>query len=1023
MQALVRALGVLGTGLPAIAAAQAGPEISITRLGPLRLEQDPGGAARAVFRVTGNGRQTERLQASLILPGGWRAITGAGPLELVPGASQARIVSFSVPATATPGSYPVRFVLSGGKAVAPIASDSLLVVVRRHRRVDLKLLDAPGFSVAGKSYTARFLITNQGNAKARLRVAILSGNGLPARADSSALSIPPGASRVISVVVATRQEGRSMAHVLELQILDQEDDNQMASASSQVQVIPRAAEQRVRATSTQVELSARTTSVSRTPPQLQLSGSVGDWGATQLDFLFRGRNADRLSLREEDEYRLSLTAKGFELRVGDQLYGLSPLLEPGRNGFGGGGRLTIGPLTVGGYAQRDRRRVAGQEQRAGFVDLGLLRAVRLGVNYLSAEGYGGGAWTARTALGTGRYLAVDLEYGRGVGSRERSEAYSAHIRGHSRFLSYEVWRMRADPDFPGYYRGTAYDLGSLSVRPWRELQLTGFASRQRRRTPPGAPIPETRVDRSAEASVGYGNFVQAGYRWSEQTWNVPHAPLARVETSLRLRLGVPIGGGWLHPWAEFSERLDPLTNLRVPFRKLGLEAAANAGPGRSYSLSVGHSMERTPPSTTPRAKLSATANVAQRFGSGTRFSLSFSGNRSLESPGTVQGAADMRVEQDLPFGHRLAVRVRALSGPAVPVAEQSIVMVDYTVPLGWILPAPYSGARVTGRVLDSETGRGVQDVVVRLRDRTVITDRSGRWAFSSLEPGSYALALDPTSLPPGRTTRQELPMELVVERQRHEKVAIELVRGAQVSGIVALYEFEKRRPDDSSGVLTIAGGMEGVVVELSGPERTLRQVSDFRGRFDFAGLAPGRWKLTVVAGELPRYHYLERNVVELELAPGRREDVTLDVLPQERRVQLVDGGDLVAGRSEGRERSPSARTAPAPHGEQASGAQRGNPAMLMTEDLRNLLKSQQAYRARQGTYSVQIEPFALDYPWHREVTLRILHADGDSWFAQAQDARAPRMSCVIYVGDPPAKLRTAAQAREPREPGIPICDQ
>ncbi|MBA3258176.1 MAG: hypothetical protein H0T68_01765 [Gemmatimonadales bacterium] len=98
------------------------------------------------------------------------------------------------------------------------------------------------------------------------------------------------------------------------------------------------------------------------------------------------------------------------------------------------------------------------------------------------------------------------------------------------------------------------------------------------------------------------------------------------------------------------------------------------------------------------------------------------------------------------------------------------------------------------------------------------------------------------------------------------------------------------------------------------------------------------------------------------------------------------------------------------------------PTVQMAVDLRNLVLSQNAYLAAQGIYSRRTERLALQFLWHREVTVRLLSADARSWAARATHASRPGKSCVIWYGPVPARPATAAQRRTPARAGVPVCD-
>ena len=100
-----------------------------------------------------------------------------------------------------------------------------------------------------------------------------------------------------------------------------------------------------------------------------------------------------------------------------------------------------------------------------------------------------------------------------------------------------------------------------------------------------------------------------------------------------------------------------------------------------------------------------------------------------------------------------------------------------------------------------------------------------------------------------------------------------------------------------------------------------------------------------------------------------------------------------------------------------------DPRVLMKVDLRNLAHSQETYFAMQGTYARRTEPMALQYLWHRDVRVKILAADAQSWAAKATHARFPGKSCVIWFGAVAQRPATDAQQRQENRAGVPVCDE
>jgi hypothetical protein len=100
-----------------------------------------------------------------------------------------------------------------------------------------------------------------------------------------------------------------------------------------------------------------------------------------------------------------------------------------------------------------------------------------------------------------------------------------------------------------------------------------------------------------------------------------------------------------------------------------------------------------------------------------------------------------------------------------------------------------------------------------------------------------------------------------------------------------------------------------------------------------------------------------------------------------------------------------------------------SPAVQMKVDLRNLGRAQDAWLGTQGAFSRNVEPFALQYVWHKGVSITILSADKWSWSGRATFAGQPGKTCVVWVGPVPAKPATEANGRVSDRPGVPVCDE
>jgi hypothetical protein len=72
----------------------------------------------------------------------------------------------------------------------------------------------------------------------------------------------------------------------------------------------------------------------------------------------------------------------------------------------------------------------------------------------------------------------------------------------------------------------------------------------------------------------------------------------------------------------------------------------------------------------------------------------------------------------------------------------------------------------------------------------------------------------------------------------------------------------------------------------------LTQYTASAGRFDFTGLRPGHWTVRVYPEGLPHYYFLEAEAIVADLAAGDETLMTFRILPRQRRINIMDEGEI-----------------------------------------------------------------------------------------------------------------------------------
>jgi len=875
--------------LAAPAAAQA-PRPLVQRQGAARVSTPPGRGVTAAFLVSPASPAGATVHAEVEAPEGWRAVAGGGSLRVGPGERRMQLVSVAVPATAAAGTYFVHLAARSGYATG---RDSVRVEVSEHRGLAVRLVAAPRFAPAGGAYAADFLVTNTGNVESRVRLAARGSHGLPARADSALLRLAPGGSREVRVSVSTRGVDHGLVHEVRL-VASDAADTVSAAASGRVELVPGGSARPGRIPA-ELAVHAAALGGPGIPLSLAGSGALPGGSGMRVDFDFRGGGAGLVGGTSADRYAARLRGRGFDLFLGDQLYTLSPLTEPGRPGFGAGGRWSAGRWSVSGFGQRDRR-LPGEAPRYG-ASLGYAAGpATLSFNALSVPGEGLAA-TARALLHPFRIAALDLEYGRGTDGAETGGAYSLRLSGSTPWLAYALLRSRADAGFPAPDGVAAQDRASVRLQPGGGFYLSGSASRY-------AADPYARgalggwaaTGESWRVGAGHGGGFSAEFR-RELRSGTGLVSVPELETrALALRASRTLGPLTLSPHAEVGTAGDP-RGRPGPLRTLGLWSALRLGGGGSVSAGVERRLG-TAGGGALSDRVRGSADATLRAGGATTLRLSARGELDRRGGEDGDRGVDAEVERQLPGGHRLVARVRTAWREG-GFARAPLFLLDYVVPLRVPVPRRLAGGRASGVVVDAADGRGVEGVLLRLGGRATVTDRHGRWSLEGLPAGAHFLEVDRLSLGLDRIPDVALPLRVVVADGRTARVDLRLARSTRVLGNV------RRAPSHA--------GEAGVEVTLSRGGERHRQTTDAWGRFDFPDLAPGRWLLAARHPALPANHSLAPDTVALELAPGERREVSLRVVPRVRPVRIIAGGEVRVEAETPRERpaAPRPRTRPA----------------------------------------------------------------------------------------------------------------
>ena len=905
------AFAALVAGRPAVAQAQTPPPdvLEVEAKGDSLREVAPGEVVTAAIHVTNHSEGELMATASVELPGGWSLVlpvTG-GPLEA--GERVTRLVVVRVPGRAPVGTHEVKvgFRSAGGAS----GKAAIRIHVKPTYKLDVQLAELPALARPGQALKAYVQVVNRSNGVVRATLEGTGGDGLSVGLDSAQLRLPPGAVRRVGIQVEVAEDLKSATRPLLSIAASIQEAPKVYKDAQFIDIVPvapvNASEWEYLSSRVAVRMAGRGM---QGGPQVEIAGGGKPFKHLGHEVEYLARIPYRsLPLRADlrETYRLRYKTERFEVAAGDYVYSLSPLSTSPRQGRGGEVSARLGAWTVGSYYQQGRYYRQGDLAAAAYVRRSLGGAASMSAYYLARRGVQGGQLAGvRGRVRLPKSTKLDAEMGVSTQGEQLAAGSRLSVAGGFAGLTYDLRFLHTGLGFVGNRNGQAMDVRSarLAYSLARGLRLEGnwATSYQEHGGPAGSTY--------GTASRG------AGLRLDKQLT----IGKARLFTGFESRRRV------IQSEEMLFERSSSVLTLRGGLRgkRSGVRVAAEVGHLVGTGLQTPGSTQRYDVrGDWSRRGIDLYAGVEYRSGAqvysalagqqwtlraGGQLKLSakshFIAGASVYSRGSVplmgRVSAHGRFEHELASGHRLEVEGRYYAGGRHLLGGMPTYTLSYSVPVGLPVRQKTPPALVQGQVLRGEDGKPLSDVLIRLGGMSVLTDERGRFAFRGVPGGEHLLMVSPSSLEAGWTTRRPMPMKVSVEGEHPARLDIHVRESGSVSGRVILYErpggmVSRAEEGDNAGAereLVKNGGISGVVLELSNGSDTRRFLSGANGQFSMTGLYPGRWTLRAYPEGLPEHHYIEEEVVELNVRASRGSSVRVKVLPKDRNVRIIESGTL-----------------------------------------------------------------------------------------------------------------------------------
>ncbi|HET9452846.1 MAG TPA: NEW3 domain-containing protein [Gemmatimonadaceae bacterium] len=887
------------------AEAQSGLSIRATRRDTVRAAS----TVTAAFMLSNARDDTAAVRTRLELPAEWTALTGADTIRVAPRSSEMFILSVVVPARTLAGTYAVRVWVTSTDDPRG-ASDSVVVRVPERRATEIALLDRPGYVVSGRSYEAGFEVRNRGNLATTLHLGMRASVGAAALSDT-VLQLAPNESRVVRARIRT-PEGMNAAadDVVELIASYAGDrDADRIRGSSRVTVVPepsRAIERFLRIPA-RVNLRAATAE-GVSPFEVFGQGPLRDRGTTRFDFLVRAPTGTASAFGERDEYRIELRAPEWRVRGGDHVYSLSSLTAAGQPGFGAGADGDYGMFSAGAYSQQFRRIPERATEHAAFVAVRPLSGAQLAVNRVDrADGPLPGSISSASGMLERWGYSSEVELARSSSASGTGMARNARLSGSTGPVSIDLGHLHADTTFSGAQRGGEHNYLSAHSAPFGVVSFgfngslhrtdlsrtTGVPYEERFRT---ASLSATLFERyTLEAgNVGRGTVVSAVREDGEQ-WLLR----GRGDHDFSFAtLTVELEGGRTTQSAGTRNFSDVGVAVRraLPWGHASMYAQRYSGGALTKGIDAAQTLG---------------GDASVRFGKSTHATVIGYATRQETARAEWHSQIDALVSRGLRHGGILTLRARLLGGGSRTGSQQNVMYLEYGMPLRLPVGPLRTPGRVTGRVVDAVSGRGVPGALVRLGPQVAITDKDGEVSFGGVPGGQHRLSMSQETSFANAVFVGDPTLTVDSTRVKPTSFSLAIARSARVDVDVRRFATVRTAVAAGTDSLAEAGAVSNATLILAGERDTLFRSTTESGKATFTDIPPGVWTLTI-RGDTPAFTRFDPDRVELVLEPGASKAVAFRLVPRRREVQMIgDGQELRATTADpkaGSQPAPAART-------------------------------------------------------------------------------------------------------------------
>jgi len=847
----------------------------------------PGSKNTVVIKILNNTNESISVNANLTAPDNWRSFYNKS-LQVNDNSANILPISILTPNTSNPGSYKLVLNLSNSD-INYYKKLEINTLVLKNIDFEVKLINAPKISIAGKDVQAYFSIYNKSNSQISVHLSSTRGTII----GSKIISLDIGETNIINVFSETdKYLTRNMKKTIDLsvssgplKITETANINVLSSGkykSDRFHRLP------TKISAMYLYRSFGNSEYTGFQGNLYSSGNLGPSNKHYLEIKARGPDQFNNSiLGLYDEYSINYTTKNIHLYIGDDSYSLTRLTEYGRYGSGVLAKYADDKYELGFFYMKPRFFPKYKEELASFFSNRFDDKNSYGLTFLQKTPINAdkpiNLYSARYTTNPLKYLQMDVEYSFGKMNDNTGHGYSIELSNQTDKFHSSIQLIDANKDFPGYYNNTRFLNGNLQYTMNKNFRIYANFHED-----------ESNAQRDTLFGVSpYTKNISGGLSFTYRFQDYINVFLGQRERKDRMPLQK------FH-YNEFFARISLLNNLYNFHSTINNEFAetknliTNTG-GQSYkgSISLRYKLNRMMSfssflqyyntyrySSDRSQEIVLGGEASINYKSNTQLSLSYQNAHNIEEYYRDRSLFEFRAtkvfmkKNELEFLWAKAIKQKTVG------KSDTYIGLKYTFNFGIPLKKIKNLGSLRGQVINKGVGN-IKNILLNLDGRMQITNEDGLFLFSNMPSGEYYLYIDNSSLEFNDITNVKMPLLVTIDPDQLTDIQIELTKAGSISGTVNLdiqdEHSEKFIKDDSEN-------QKNVIIEIAMDKEVHRDIIYLNNNFIFTGLRPGEWKLKVYHNSLGNNFIIKNSEMVINLAPGETEVANIDIIKKARRI-------------------------------------------------------------------------------------------------------------------------------------------